>query len=191
MTGEKLPLNHVFTFPAGEKLYTYRDDDLTRISSRYYRAIQECINYITTFGVTKEQWKSATALMKERIEKALEDGTHIKCLMDINTSIDYFDKMIAENRNANQVLLEEMYCMFFVLEGETETGFNEVYNNKKKELLKSLSEVEQDFFFEAVRKGLESLGITLDVDTPMQVVRLLRVEAEQKALMMYLNLQEA
>ena len=185
-----LPLELVYTFTTGEKLFTYRSEDVSKISSRYYRAIQECVNYITTFGVTKDQWKSATQLMKDRIEDAIEKGTHVKCLMDINTSIDYFNKQIEDNRNASQVILEELFCMFFVLEQESETGYQESFNKKKKELLNSCDEVQRDFFLQSLKECLTHLGITLNDDTPMQVVKMLRVEAEAKLLSTFFNSQE-
>ena len=42
-------LLHVHAFNDGTKLFTYREEDLGKVSSRYYRNIMEANNYLHTF----------------------------------------------------------------------------------------------------------------------------------------------
>ena len=51
----ELPVVHVHTFKTGERLYTYRPEDYGKISSRYYRNIQEATNYLQTFSLAKNE----------------------------------------------------------------------------------------------------------------------------------------
>ncbi len=70
-------LLHVHTFNDGTKLFTYREEDLGKVSSRYYRNIMEANNYLHTFLLTKEQWVTAVNELKKR-EKRAEVGTACK-----------------------------------------------------------------------------------------------------------------
>ena len=185
----KLPLELAYTFKTGEKLFTYREEDLGKISSRYYRQINEAINYIQTFSVTKSQWDSAVEVISERIKDALDGGDKTKCLLDINSTFDYFNKQMSDNKNATQIMLESLFCMFYLLEDEQEGGYSELHNARKIALLNSEDEYIRDFFLQSLKAVTDSLGITSEQDTLMLLMKLQKEQAESKAFLHLLNLQ--
>ena len=50
----KIPLIHVHTFKTGEKLYTYSQENYGAIASRYYKAVNIALNYITMYNADIE-----------------------------------------------------------------------------------------------------------------------------------------
>ena len=134
----ELPVIHVHTFKTGERLYTYRPEDYGKISSRYYRNIQEATNYLQTFSLAKNEWEAAVTGCKNIIADALESTNmqdRTKALLDINSTFDWFLTKVTGLKNANETILELMFCMFFLLDDERETGYSEVHNKRKLELL--------------------------------------------------------
>lgn len=185
----KLALELAFTAPSGEKLYTYKEDDIGKISSRYYRQINEAMNYIQTFTLTKAQWDSAIDVIQKRIKDALDGGDKTQALLDVNSTFDYFRKQMDDNKNANQILLESLFCMFYLLEDEKECGYSELHNAKKIALLNSLDVETRDFFFSSLKSVTQHLGITSEQDTLMLLMKLQKEQAESKAFSALLNLQ--
>lgn len=184
-----LPLEECFTFKNGEKLYTYREQDFGKISSRYYRNVNEAINYIHTFALTKTQWNEAMSILENKIKDAFDGGDKTQVLMDVKSTIDYFKFKMTENKNATQSLLEAIFCMFYLLEGEVDGGYNEVFNDKKIKLLNSEEESVRDFFFQSLKEQMGHLGITYVDDTLMLLMRMQREAAEMRALQTLLGTQ--
>ena len=182
-----MSLIHVHTFATGEKLYTYRPEDFGKISSRYYRSIQEASNYLNNFLLTKNEWESTVFKLKEIIAQSLDEkkGNKTQALLDINSTMDWFIDKMRGMKSANEILLEQMFCMFYLLEDEVPTGYSDIHNKRKIELLNTDME-KRDFF-------LTSLNETCSDLLPMSRKDTLTVLLEMerwKGAKMYLNLQD-
>ena len=182
-----MSLIHVHTFKTGEKLYTYRPEDFGKISSRYYRSIQEASNYLNNFLLTKNEWESTVFKLKEIIAQSLDEkkGNKTQALLDINSTMDWFIDKMRGMKSANEILLEQMFCMFYLLEDEVPTGYSDIHNKRKIELLNTDME-KRDFF-------LTSLNETCSDLLPMSRRDTLTVLLEMerwKGAKMYLNLQD-
>ena len=162
----ELPLVFVHQFKTGEKIFTYRQEDWGKVSSRYYRNIQEATNYLQTFALTKNEWEKAIFACKDIILSVMDASVESKnkALMDINSTFDYFVTKTTGLKNANETILELMYCMFYVLEDERETGYSEVNNKRKLELLNSEPEM-RDFFLSSLKNVSQGLLPTTREDT--------------------------
>lgn len=165
-------LLHVHTFNDGTKLFTYREEDLGKVSSRYYRNIMEANNYLHTFLLTKEQWVTAVNELKKRSTEALASNNNkeiVQTLLDINSTLDWFIEKSSTLKNANETILELMFCMFFLLEDEAPTGYSDAFNQRKIELLNSNLEV-RDFFLSNLKKNLPNLAPLSDYDLKLQMI---------------------
>jgi len=165
-------LLHVHTFSDGTKLFTYREEDLGKVSSRYYRNIMEANNYLHTFLLTKEQWTTAVNELKKRSTEALASNNNkelVQTILDINSTLDWFIEKTNTLKNANETILEMMFCMFFLLEDEVPTGYSEALNQKKIELLNENLEV-RDFFLSNLKKNLPNLAPLSDYDLKLQLI---------------------
>lgn len=131
----KLPLIHIDTFPSGEKLFTYRVEDLHHINYRHYQTISEINAYLEAFGQLPYEWKIAMKEMKESNMNAIDNPKErSKTLVDNVKFIDHFMNSVNGIRDQNTTLEDEMLCMFYVLENEDELKFDLVANEKKKKL---------------------------------------------------------
>ena len=182
-----LPLIYVHTFATGEKLYTYRPEDFGKISSRYYRSIQEASNYLNNFLLTKNEWESAVFKLKEIIAQSLDEkkGNKAQALLDINSTMDWFIDKMRGSRSANEILLEHMFCMFYLLEDELPTGYSEIHNKRKIELLNADLD-KRDFFLTSLMEVCNDLLPMSRKDTLTALINMER----WKGARMYFNLQE-
>lgn len=165
-------LLHVHTFSDGTKLFTYREEDLGKVSSRYYRNIMEANNYLHTFLLTKEQWTTAVNELKKRSTEALASNNNkelVQTILDINSTLDWFIEKTNTLKNANETILEMMFCMFFLLEDEVPTGYSEALNQKKIELLNENLEV-RDFFLSNLKRNIPNLAPLSDYDLKLQLI---------------------
>lgn len=182
----ELPLMHVHTFSTGERLYTYRQEDYGKISSRYYRNIQEATNYLQTFSLAKNEWETAVKGCKDIITNALESSNvkdRTQALLDINSTFDWFIEKAGGLRNANETILEMMFCMFFILEDEKETGYSEINNKRKLDLLNENPD-HRDFFLQNLKQNMKDF---LPISRPDTLSLLLQME-QMKGVLTSLNL---
>lgn len=183
----ELPVVHVHTFKTGERLYTYRPEDYGKISSRYYRNIQEATNYLQTFSLAKNEWEAAVFGCKELITNALESlkqQDRTQALLDINSTFDWFIDKVKGLKNANETILELLFCMFYLIDDEKETGYSEVHNQKKIALL-NLDPEMRDFFLSSLQKNTQGLLPISHEDT---LTLLLQME-QMKGAMMFMSSQ--
>ncbi len=152
-----LPVNHVFTFETGEKLYTYRPEDYQKIHSRYYKGVQEATNYIQTFVMTKSDWLTAVDKCIESLEYSLsakQEKLRTKSITEVLIALSEFKKKASGLKNADQALLEELFCMFYLLDDETSTGYSDKHNKRKIELLEA-DPLMADFFLTNLKQNLK------------------------------------
>lgn len=163
--GKKIPLSHVHTFKTGDKLYTYDQQHYGRISSRYYRAINEQLNYINLYNIDKSNVNASRDIIQEKCKEITQGGDAYTLAMDIYSIIE-FEKSIPLNKTSAQLKFQEvLFCMFFLLEEEIVGGYNEAINKKKLDLLFSEDEDTKDAFFLSVNDILKNLDIQLEIDT--------------------------
>lgn len=162
----KLPLEHFFTFPDGTDIYTYRDSDLPLISGRYYDQVKNDMQFLQEYGIDKELVKKYDeALLNLTLEGLNMTGRASgEVFADIKKLIDEKKSLFKFNRSLHLQMWYNLYCMFFVLDGEDECHFSPVENQKKVDLLESLPEVEQDFFFNWLEEKLKYYRNTLSQD---------------------------
>lgn len=173
-----LPLIFVYRFKSGDKLYTYRPEDYGKISSRYYRNVQEAANYLQTFALTKNEWDNAIKTLKDLCIKSLENGDKrdmVKAITDVNSTLDWFLAKTAGLKGASETVLEMLFCMFYVLEDERETGYNEAHNVKKMDLLDSEPEM-RDFFLTSLLEKMNNLQPISRQDTLGMILELERIK---------------
>lgn len=152
-----LPVDHVYTFETGERLYTYKPEDYQKIHSRYYKGVQEASNYIQTFLMTKESWRLSVKKAIENIEFALTakvEKSRTKALTDVLMMLNDFERKASGLKNADQALAEELFCMFYLIDDERATGYSEKHNARKIDLLQS-DPIMADFFLTNLKQNLK------------------------------------
>lgn len=155
--GGKLPVEHVYTFETGEKLYTYRPEDYAKIQSRYYKNIQEAVNYIRTFVMTKQQWNESVEKAYELLEQAMVNPHQQKrnaLITDVLLMFKEYKRLATGLKNADQTLLESLFCMFYLLDDEITSTYSEKHNARKLELL-ALDPIMADFFLTNLKENLK------------------------------------
>jgi hypothetical protein len=153
-----LPVDHVYTFSTGEKLYTYKPEHYGQASSRHYRNIQEAVNYLMTFQMARPEWIAAVQKMRENNQFAITETKQqlrTKALVDNDKILDDFTQRAAGLKNANQTLMQYLFCMFYLLEDEKEMGFSEIHNQRKIELLNE-DPLMADFFLSNLTENMKS-----------------------------------
>lgn len=153
-----LPLDHVYTFEDGTKLYTYKAEHYGKISSRHYRNIQEAVNYLMTFYMTKHEWLEAVAKIEDNLTFAIQEVKTAKRIEPMANSLNIlkdFKARAAGLKNANQTLMEYLFCTFYLIDDETETGYSEIHNSRKVELLNS-DPLMADFFLTNLQGNMRS-----------------------------------
>lgn len=153
-----LPLDHVYTFEDGTKLYTYKAEHYGKISSRHYRNIQEAVNYLMTFYMTKHEWLEAVSKIEDNLTFAIQEAKTAKRIEPMANSLNIlkdFKARAAGLKNANQTLMEYLFCTFYLIDDETETGYSELHNSRKIELLNS-DPLMADFFLTNLQENMKS-----------------------------------
>ncbi len=180
----EFPVIYVYTFQTGERLYTYKPEDYGKIGSRYNRNIQEATNYLQTFALTEKEWKKAVEECKGIARAALhKGGDPVGALMDINSTFDWFLSKVDGLKNANETILEFMFCMFYLLEEERATGYNKAYNDKKIALLNTEPEM-RDFFLDSLKQNIKNYLPTSKEDSLMLLLEMMKM----KGVLTFLNM---
>lgn len=172
----KLPLIHVDTFPSGEKIYTYRTEDLHHISFRHYQAISEINAYLSAFGQLPYEWKIALKESKDEVFRGLSNPKKAhEALHEIGKRIDHFETLTQGLRDTNTELEDEMLCMFYVLENENELGHDRIMNEKKKELFRQNPSM-RAFFLSNLPKTSEFFKIISRQDIAETLTKMMAVK---------------
>lgn len=123
-TGKKLVLNHVFTSNDGVKWYQF-ENPLAMPAKRAIAA--EVATRMQEMNLTKEKLLGMMKVMKDQANK----GNIVELFHTLN-EIEFRLNFIAEE----ETLIELAAC-YFVMEGEDETDFSEIYRKKKIDYIKS------------------------------------------------------
>lgn len=172
----EFPVIYVYTFQTGERLYTYKPEDYGKIGSRYNRNIQEATNYLQTFALTEKEWGAAIVALKDNNRKAIRgEMDMVEALMDANSTYDWFLSKVNGLKNANETILEFIFCMFYLLEDERATGYNKAYNDKKIALLNTEPEM-RDFFLDSLKQNIKTFLPTSKEDTLMLLLEMMKMK---------------
>jgi len=146
----KSKLKIVHTFQNGRTLWTYEDNDFLNISSRYYSAIMTEMVHLEILHQTKHQWKTAVKYGNETCLDIIEQSDDRRTVIDKATQLkqlfNNFDLSIQGIQSSSQTLIEMMFCMFFLLDDESEFGYNEAKNKEKLDLINSEPYAKELFF---------------------------------------------
>lgn len=130
-----LSLLHVHTFQTGEKLYTYRAEDMHHIQYRHYQTISEIQASLQAFGQLPFEWQIALKELREVATDAIDNqGKRTEALIHIVKYLDHFKERAKGIRDTNVILEDEMLGMFFILEGENPKVYDKHFIEKKKQL---------------------------------------------------------
>jgi len=151
-----LSLIHFYTFPTGEKIYTYNPEDWGKISSRYYRGVQENAKYLHSFNLTPTEWKNAIKDLKKLCLDSVKKKNNEEMIMDIHNSLSWFEQKMEGTKTALESELEFIFCMFYLLEDETEIGYSPIHNERKIKLLNDNLEM-RDFFLSNLKEQCKDL----------------------------------
>lgn len=179
-----IQLIHVYTFKTGEKLYTYKPEDIANVNYRYHRNIKETIKYLELFSITKETWNVTVDKMSDLILDAVgkkDIKSKDKALLDINSTFTWFKDKLEGVKVQNEALLELYFCTFFLLEDETAGGYSEKHNEKKKELLNNDLEA-RDFFLKNLQETLKDSQSTLTKNTLQTIKELKKISSRLTSL---------
>lgn len=176
----ELPVEHVYTFQDGTKLYTYKPEHYGKISSRHYRNIQEAVNYLMTFQMARPEWVAAVQKIRSNNQYAITETKaplRTKTLIENDKILDDFEQRAAGLKNANQTMMEYLFCTFYLIDDEKETGFSELHNAKKVELLNS-DPLMADFFLTNLIQNMKSY-FPISEESTLTVLAELVVEKER------------
>ncbi len=179
-------LTHVYKFKNGKSIYTYRAEDYGKISSIYYKNIQETLNALMLFNMSAEKWKIGL----KKIDELCLEGADAKTssakthnFMAISQIITSFQTALVQLPSLMNSEQEAIFCAFFIMEDEEPFTYNEAKNKEKIELIQS-EPLMQDFFFIILAKNLNIYKDTLSIS----MLNLLREVEERKEALMSLNM---
>ena len=179
-----IELVHVYTFKSGEKLYTYKPEDISNINYRYHRNIKETMKYLELFSLTKETWNVTVDKINELILDAVgkkDVKSKDKALLEISSTFTWFKDKLEGVKTQDEALLELYFCTFFLLEDEKAGGYSEKFNTKKKELL-STDLVARDFFLTNLQETLKHSQSFLTKNTLQTLKELKRISSRLTSL---------
>ncbi len=139
VTGSKLPLNKIFTDSDGDEWFEYRNP-MTMPAKRAIAA--EVATRFAEMNMTKDQLKT----MVEAMKKSANSGNIVE-MFHLLAEIEWRLEFIGEE----QTLMELAAC-YYVLNGEDETEFNDVFKQRRIDKLNQ-NPLVRDFF---VQRALES-----------------------------------
>ena len=155
----KLPLIKVYTFKSGEKLFTYRTEDLQHVSYRHYASLTDTQAYLEAFGQLPYEFEIAMKAMRENNMSGISDPKKVSNILVENIKyIDHFMQTVKGIRDTNKILEDEMLCMFYVLDDEKECGYSSTINEKKKALFDANPEL-RAFFLSKLPKSSDFFKI--------------------------------
>lgn len=188
---QSIPLIHVHTFKSGEKLYTYSQENYGYIASRYYKALNIALNYITMYNADEQTVKAFFNRMLDSNNKELEllyqckKSFSISVLDEIiaivlaNRTLIEFQKAYVFDKTSMHLTYQELlFKMFYLLDEEIEGGYNIALNEKKMELINK-DETKRDVFFSSVNNIAENLGITLENVTQQVLKKTIKLQEMQ------------
>lgn len=178
-------LQHVYKFKNGKSIYTYLPEDYGKISSIYYKNIQETLNALMLFNMSAEKWKVGLKKIDELcIEGADAKSSSAKTqnFMAISQIITSFQTALTQLPSLMNSEQEALFCAFFILEDEEPFSYNEAKNKEKISLIQS-EPLMQDFFFIILTQNLNVYKDTLN----QSMLNLLKAVEERKAALLSLN----
>lgn len=134
ITGSVIPLNHVYTAKDGTKWFEYKNP-LTIPARRAISA--EVATRFAEMNMNKTQLKTLIDGMKRHANNG-----NIVELFNILAEMEFRLEYIGEEKT----LLELATC-YFVIDGENENDFNDVWKNRKMEMMENDGEL-KDFFLQ-------------------------------------------
>jgi hypothetical protein len=134
ITGSIIPLNHVYTAKDGTKWFEYKNP-LTIPARRAISA--EVATRFAEMNMNKDQLKT----LIEGMKKHANNGNIVE-LFNILAEMEFRMEYIGEEKT----LLELASC-YFIIDGENENDFNDVWKSRKTEMMENDGDL-KDFFLQ-------------------------------------------
>lgn len=153
--GETLPLKYIDTLPNGVPIYTYHEEHLSKITSRYFTALCKAEKSLKSYGIFHNTVTKYIDIIHEHtlaIQKKLINATteNLQEALNLSKVIENIaTELNINNKGAFEIdkHLQDIYlCMFYLLPEEQEQGYNEVYNTRKIEMFDQYPQHREVFF---------------------------------------------
>jgi hypothetical protein len=133
-TGSKIPLNHIYTDADGVKWFEFANP-LTMSAKRAIAA--EIATRFAEMNLNKDQLKTLIESMKRNANSG-----NIVELFNLLAELEFRLEYVGEMQT-----MIELATSYFVIDGEDESEFSEIWKQKKNEKFKNDQQL-QDFFFQ-------------------------------------------
>ena len=162
----KLDLELFFTFKNGQNIYTFKDEDISQMSSRHYEKLKQDIKMVKEYGMTRERRDQYIDAFIDVAQKGVNNETKQgEAMAKILELANDFKRQYTTEIDIHDQMWLDMYCMFFVLDTEDELIYSPSQNARKIELLNTCTDEEKELFFSLVRIRLSYYKNTLINDT--------------------------
>ena len=148
-----------YIFPNGTRIYQIKSEYIMTIHSERNRIIEEYLNYISYIGTTKAELSVGLQNIKKLASNIVLKPYEAESLDDRDNIYKICDRLMVTAPEAIRAINEyykELFCMFFVLDGEDFRNYDEKYNTIKKQLLEE-NPKEKVFFFKALENATQHL----------------------------------
>lgn len=167
----KLEMEYFYTTSDGTNWYTYKMEDLARISGRYLDNVKNTLNFMLQYGAGPDQVKAFSENIANTAKRALEGEDRTKALIKIHETASEMPKLQAYVEDIHKKQWYDLVEMFFVIDGEDELLFTPKFNNLKRQILeKEVPEV-QEVFFLMVQGIISSFSSTYREDLLASMVQ--------------------
>lgn len=119
----KLEMEYFYTTSDGTKWYTYRMEDLARISGRYLDQVKSTLNFALQYGAGPDQVKAFSENIANMAKRALEGEDRTKALIKIHEVASEMPKLQRYVEDIHKKQWYDLVEMFFVIDGEDELLF--------------------------------------------------------------------
>ena len=170
----KLELTHFYTFKTGENIYTYKVEDLAKISGRYLDEVKNTLNFMLQYAAGPEQVRAFANNIESKLLQAIEEPSHQKRLDMVIEAREISKRMPKLQDYVSDLELKkwyDLYTMFFVLDGEDECLFSPKWNAKKIALLDAEDDDTRELFFSFLEGLMTQFSSTYRQDLISSIIR--------------------
>lgn len=147
---EQLPevrTKFVYTFKTGERLFQVDMADVALLQNRYYKNILAQSEILACYGIRRQMYIEQVETLRDLNKKHLAGAIdNVERGLNTEAVLSWMLKAVEDYVPAEEELLQHIFNMHFVLEGEPVIECHEYWNLKKKELLLKDDEARMFFF---------------------------------------------
>lgn len=167
----KLEMEYFYTTSDGTNWYTYKMEDLARISGRYLDNVKNTLNFMLQYGAGPDQVKAFSENIASTAKRALEGEDRTKALIKIHEVATEMPKLQEYVEDIHKKQWYDLVEMFFVIDGEDELLFTPKFNTLKRQILDKEPAEVQEVFFSMVQAYIAGFSTTYRDDLLASMVR--------------------